>query len=84
LKKEARGGIPETPARALLTRLKLPDREEAIRNAHFPPAGTPIPTRLQAWSTPAHRRLIFEELFYLELGLELKRRKFKRTRRHRL
>ncbi len=34
-------------------------------------------THLQAWSTPAHRRLIFEELFYLELGLELKRRKFK-------
>jgi ATP-dependent DNA helicase RecG len=34
-------------------------------------------THLQSWSTPAHRRLIFEELFYLELGLELKRRKFK-------
>ncbi len=34
-------------------------------------------THLQAWATPAHRRLIFEELFYLELGLELKRRKFK-------
>ena len=30
---------------------------------------------LQAARTPAHRRLIFEELFFLELGLELKRRK---------
>jgi len=27
--------------------------------------------------TPAHRRLIFEEFFYLELGLELKRRKLR-------
>ena len=26
-------------------------------------------------ATPAHRRLIFEELFFLELGLELKRRR---------
>jgi ATP-dependent DNA helicase RecG len=31
---------------------------------------------LQASATPAHRRLIFEELFYLELGLEVKRRRF--------
>jgi ATP-dependent DNA helicase RecG len=30
---------------------------------------------LQAARTPAHRRLIFEELFFLELGLEIKRRK---------
>jgi ATP-dependent DNA helicase RecG len=28
-------------------------------------------------ATPAHRRLIFEELFYLELGLELKRRRLR-------
>jgi ATP-dependent DNA helicase RecG len=27
--------------------------------------------------TPAHRRLIFEEFFYLELGLELKRRRLR-------
>jgi ATP-dependent DNA helicase RecG len=31
--------------------------------------------QLQASATPAHRRLIFEELFFLELGLELKRRR---------
>jgi ATP-dependent DNA helicase RecG len=28
-------------------------------------------------TTPGHRRLIFEELFYLELGLELKRRRLR-------
>jgi ATP-dependent DNA helicase RecG len=32
--------------------------------------------KLQSAGTPAHQRLIFEELFYLELGLEVKRRKF--------
>ncbi len=32
---------------------------------------------LQSSSTPAHRRLIFEELFFLELGLELKRRRMR-------
>jgi ATP-dependent DNA helicase RecG len=76
LLQELKGHIAETLPEALLARLKLPGREEAVRNAHFPPAGTPM-THLQAWSTPAHQRLIFEELFYLELGLELKRRKFK-------
>ncbi len=76
LLQELKGHIAETLPEALLARLKLPGREEALSNAHFPPAGTPM-THLQAWSTPAHRRLIFEELFYLELGLELKRRKFK-------
>ena len=76
LLQDLKGHVAETLPEALLARLKLPGREEALRNAHFPPAGTPM-THLQAWSTPAHRRLIFEELFYLELGLELKRRKFK-------
>jgi ATP-dependent DNA helicase RecG len=43
---------------------------------HFPEAGTPT-NQLMAAATPAHRRLIFEELFYLELGLELKRRRLR-------
>ena len=32
---------------------------------------------LMSSTTPAHKRLIFEELFYLELGLELKRRRMR-------
>ena len=43
---------------------------------HFPPEGTPF-VQLQSFATPAHRRLIFEELFFLELGLELKRRRMR-------
>ncbi len=34
-------------------------------------------SQLQSWATPAQKRLIFEELFYLELGLELKRKKLR-------
>jgi ATP-dependent DNA helicase RecG len=68
--------VPECLPRAMLERLDLPDRETALREVHFPSEGTPL-TQLQTSATPAHRRLIFEELFFLELGLELKRRKMR-------
>ena len=68
--------VPESLPQEMLARLKLPSRETALREAHFPPEGTPF-AQLQACSTPAHRRLIFEELFFLELGLELKRRRMR-------
>jgi ATP-dependent DNA helicase RecG len=68
----------ETLPQALRQRLGLPGRMEALQALHFPPAGTPM-TELMSARTPAHRRLIFEEFWYLELGLELKRRKL-RTR----
>jgi ATP-dependent DNA helicase RecG len=70
------GSIPECLPRAVLDRLDLPDRATALRAVHFPPEGTPL-TELQSFATPAHRRLIFEEFFFLELGLELKRRRMK-------
>ena len=71
-----RGTVPECLPHAMLQRLALPDREAALREAHFPPEGTSF-VHLQSWATPAHRRLIFEELFFLELGLELKRRRMR-------
>jgi ATP-dependent DNA helicase RecG len=66
----------ETLPNALLKRLKMPERLQALKAVHFPEAGTPM-THLMAAATPAHQRLIFEELFYLELGLELKRRRMR-------
>ncbi len=60
----------------LLQRLQLPSRSQALQDLHFPPAGTSL-DELAAARTPAHRRLIFEEFFYLELGLELKRRRLR-------
>jgi ATP-dependent DNA helicase RecG len=66
----------ETLPRALRERLALPGRMDALRDLHFPAAGTAM-TELMAARTPAHRRLIFEEFWYLELGLELKRRRLR-------
>jgi ATP-dependent DNA helicase RecG len=74
-----RGDVPECLPQSMLDRLALPDRETALREVHFPAEGTP-PVQLQSFSTPAHRRLIFEELFFLELGLELKRRRMRERR----
>ena len=73
---ELKGRIPETLPQALCRRLDLPSREDALRWAHFPEPGTSM-SQLQSWTTPAQKRLIFEELFFLELGLELKRKKFR-------
>jgi len=70
------GTVPECLPLRMLERLGLPRRETALREVHFPPEGTGF-AQLQSWSTPAHRRLIFEELFFLELGLELKRRRMR-------
>ena len=69
-----RGAIPECLPQSMLERLGMPNRETAICAAHFPPEGT-TQTALMEARTPALRRLVFEELFFLELGLELKRRR---------
>jgi ATP-dependent DNA helicase RecG len=59
---------------ALRERLKLPDRSTATRSLHFPSPGTDM-RLLNAYRTPAQWRLIFEEFFWLECGLSLKRAK---------
>jgi len=64
--------LPDGIPRVIRQRLDLIPRREAFRLAHFPEAETRFED-LQAARTPAHRRLIFEELFFLEVGLELKR-----------
>jgi ATP-dependent DNA helicase RecG len=66
----------ETLPANLRQRLALPGRMEALQGLHFPAAGTAM-TELMSARTPAHRRLIFEEFWYLELGLELKRRRLR-------
>ena len=74
LLESVRGEVPECLPQAMLERLGLPGRETALREAHFPPEGTTQIALMEA-RTPALRRLIFEELFFLELGLELKRQR---------
>ncbi|MCX8033732.1 MAG: ATP-dependent DNA helicase RecG [Thermodesulfovibrio sp.] len=52
----------------LIKKLKLPELSEAIFNIHFPPANTDI-RDLNERNTPYHRRIIFDELFLLQLGI---------------
>jgi len=54
-------------------RLKLTPYWESVRELHFP-SGADV-RALNAFRSPAHWRLIFEEFFWLECGLALKRRK---------
>ena len=76
LLESVQGNVPECLPAGMLSRLDLPGREAALREVHYPLEGTSL-SQLQASGTPAHRRLIFEELFFLELGLELKRRRMR-------
>ena len=57
-------------------RMALLGPREALWQVHWPEAGESLQA-LQESRTPAHLRLIFEELFFIELGLELKRREQK-------
>jgi ATP-dependent DNA helicase RecG len=57
----------------LIQQLKMPGRSTAIRETHFP---TDSDLRLlNAFRSPAQFRLIFEEFFWLECGVSLKRAK---------
>ena len=49
-----------------------PSRHDALCNAHFPAKGTSIDA-LNAFQTPAQRRLIFEDFFVFQTGLALRR-----------
>jgi ATP-dependent DNA helicase RecG len=62
--------LPES----IRTHLRFPSRTEAVREAHFPSTGTPIRI-LNDFRSAAQFRLIFEEFFWLECGLEIKRRR---------
>jgi len=68
--------LAETIPAAVRERLALLSPREALWKVHWPEAGESL-ADLQSSRTPAHIRLIFEELFFIELGLEVKRRQQK-------
>jgi ATP-dependent DNA helicase RecG len=68
--------LPETIPLAIRQRLSLVSPREGLWKVHWPDPGESLHD-LQSRRTPAHIRLIFEELFLVELGLELKRREQK-------
>ena len=52
----------------------LPDVPEALRALHHPGADVDV-ERYAAFASPAHERLVLEELYLLELGLAMRRAK---------
>jgi len=61
---------------AVRDHLGLISPRAALWNVHWPEPGESF-ENLQSSRTPAHIRMIFDELFFVELGLELKRRQQK-------
>ncbi len=59
--REIKGNIPEILPAELIKKYRLPTEEEALRNIHFPEDFEKL--------YKARRRLIFEELLVLQLGL---------------
>src|ERR1700722_9849703 len=72
------GAVPPDPLHDdLLARYNFPTRGDAIRYVHFPPSNVPVEV-LNQFQSPAHRRLIFEELFLYQLSLALRRKEAER------
>src|SRR5688500_16384632 len=74
--------LPDPLPAAVRQRQQLIPRREAIEQAHFPPPDVSI-ADLNAFRSPAHRRLIFEEFFLFQLGIVLRRRHADRERKGR-
>ena len=64
--------VPDPLPVTVREKLNLPDRWRAIRDLHFPPAGSDA-RLLNDFRSPAQQRMIFEEFFWLECGLLLKK-----------
>ncbi|PTL76863.1 ATP-dependent DNA helicase RecG [Vitiosangium sp. GDMCC 1.1324] len=64
--------VEEPLPESLRRKLELMTLSEALRSIHFPP-GDADPEMLDRHLSPAHRRLAFDELFFLQLGVGLKR-----------
>jgi ATP-dependent DNA helicase RecG len=65
--------VPDVLPADLRARLELPMRRDALGDAHFPPAGVDA-DELNAFRSPAQRRLIFEEFFLFQIGHAWRRR----------
>jgi ATP-dependent DNA helicase RecG len=66
--------MPDALPEFIRQRLRYPDRDTAIRHAHFPPPDSDL-RLLNAFRSAQQQRLIFEEFFWLECGVALKRMK---------
>ena len=64
--------LPDPLAARVAEGRGFPSRRVALAQSHFPPPEAD-PLDLARWRTPAQRRLIFEEFFFLQLGFALAR-----------
>ncbi|HKU25885.1 MAG TPA: ATP-dependent DNA helicase RecG, partial [Candidatus Sulfotelmatobacter sp.] len=65
--------LPDPLPAAVRGHLGIVSPHSALWGVHWPEPGESL-EQLQTFRTPAHVRMIFDELFFVELGLELKRR----------
>ncbi len=64
--------IPDSMPAGLIERNKLISRGRAIAELHFPPDGTSI-ADYEMFRSPAQKRLIFDEFFWLSFSMQLLR-----------
>ena len=63
---------PDHLPESIRRQMRFPDRATAVRDTHFPPPESDL-RLLNAFRSQAQQRLIFEEFFWLECGVALKR-----------
>jgi len=68
------GTLPDFLPPELLARYRFPSREDAVRFVHFPSQMESVDA-LNAFRSPAHQRLIFEEFFFYQLSVALRRQR---------
>jgi ATP-dependent DNA helicase RecG len=73
------GNILDPLPEEIRTRYRFPSRREALLAVHFPEKNEDV-ERLNMFRSPAHIRLIFEEFFYYQIALALRRSQDHRQR----
>ncbi|MGB0035118.1 MAG: ATP-dependent DNA helicase RecG [Candidatus Acidiferrales bacterium] len=66
------GNVPDPIPAEIRERMRFPTRRDALLYAHFPPQDENLEL-LNNFRSPAQIRLIFEEFFYYQLALALRR-----------
>ncbi len=83
-------GIPDALPMYLMKQLRLPTKQRAVQEIHFPKLGSTNQEErekelnlLNSGISPAHKRLIFEELFQFQVGIRMVRENRTRRRKNR-
>ncbi len=73
------GDVPDRLPAEIRERCRFPSRRDALSYVHFPPPSASLET-LNSFRSPSHQRLIFEEFFFYQLGLAMRRRQHHRRK----